>query len=232
MTSDNRIGVCDMSNMQLQPGYPQWASQPAKPTRGKQRMIDRAQPLLPPGTQIRQIIPAGTKRPMPVFIWPFFLLGVLPGFLLLIVYNMTITNRMLVVTPDAIYVLDCGRGNSRPKRVHQVLPRATRLGPASGTLNVRISAGPETLWTGKPFVREVTAADAEAAQIPAPRPAFMMSPDGSHWWDGAAWVDCAEAAPLSAPRSPDGAAWWDGVQWRPLPAAAPNETPNETLLQT
>ncbi len=200
-----------------------WAVPTVKVSRGKQRLIDRVQPLLPPGAQVRQVIPAGTKRSMPPFIWPFFLLGVLPGFLLLIVYNMTITNRLLVVTPDGIYVLDCGRGSSKPKSVLGMLPRATRLGPATGTINRRISAGPETLWTGGPFVREVNAADAEGVQPLAAGPALALSPDGSHWWNGAEWVDCVAAAPPAAPRSPDGAAWWDGVQWRPMPAAPPTE---------
>jgi hypothetical protein len=201
----------------------QWAGPPAKMSRGKQRLIDRVQPLLPPGTQVRQVIPAGTKRSMPPFLWPFFLLGVLPGFLLMIAYNMTITNRLLVVTPDGIYVLDCGRGSSKPKSVLGVLPRATRLGPATGTINRRISAGPETLWTGGPFVPEVNAADAELAQLVPAGPVLALSPDGSHWWDGTEWVDCGAVAPPSAQRSPDGAAWWDGAQWRPVPAAPPTE---------
>jgi hypothetical protein len=52
-------------------------------------------------------------------------------------------------------------------------------------------------------------------------PVVTMSPDGTYWWDGAAWIDCARAAPGSAPRSPDGTAWWDGVGWRPLPTSVP-----------
>ena len=184
-------------------------------------MIERVQPLLPPGSQVRQIVLGGTRRPMPWFIWPFFLLGVLPGFLLLLIYALTTANRTLVVTSDAIFVLDCGRGGSqKPKSVQRVLPRATRLGPPAGTLNVKVFAGPEAFWTSKQFAGEIAAADAEAIQIPAPRTGFVMSPDGSHWWDGAGWIDCAMAAPASAPRSPDGASWWDGTQWRPLPAAS------------
>ena len=46
---------------------------------------------------------------------------------------------------------------------------------------------------------------------------ILLSPDGRHWWDGAAWQDTATSVPPHAPRSPDGYQWWDGTQWRPIP---------------
>jgi Protein of unknown function (DUF2510) len=98
-------------------------------SRGKQRAIERAQPLLPPGTEIRQIISTQTGNPLT--------LGKLFS-----------KYRWIVVAPDAIYVLDCGHTGMTPKRVLRVLPRSTRLGPL-GAVFTKIHAGPETLWTGR-----------------------------------------------------------------------------------
>ncbi|HSP38597.1 MAG TPA: hypothetical protein VLR26_12670, partial [Frankiaceae bacterium] len=70
-------------------------------------------------------------------------------------------------------------------------------------------------------------ADAEAPQA-APAGLVPMSPDGSHWWDGTSWVDCAEAAPPFAPHGPDGAGWWDGVRWRPVPPVGPGASGGPT----
>jgi hypothetical protein len=158
-----------------------------KMPRVKRRLTERTQPLLPPGTEIRQIVYAGTKRPMPWFIWPFFLLGVLPGFLLLLLYTLTIKGRVLAVTRDTIYVLDCGRGGQKPSRVLGVLPRATRLGPPVGSLNVRVQAGPETLWSGRVFAAEILAADAESGQMQPTFQGPQLSPDGAYWWNGTQW---------------------------------------------
>jgi len=169
------------------PAYLPLATPAVKVSRTKHRMIERAQPLLPPGTEIRQIIFAGTRRPMPWYIWPFFLLGVLPGFLILIIYAMTTKGRVLAVTPDTIYVLDCGRGGQNPKRVLGVLPRATRLGPPVGSLNIKVAAGPETLWSGRMFAADILAADAEGAQMHPAAQVPAISPDGAYWWDGAQW---------------------------------------------
>ncbi len=172
-------------------------------------MIERTQPLLPPGAQIRHILIAGTKG-----IWLFIgllLLGILPGALIFLLIN---RNRILAVTQDEIFVLDCGHGQ-KPKRVLGVLPRATRLGPPVGN-PIQITIGQERLFTGNKFRSEIIAADAEAPQA-APTAAVTMSPDGRYWWNGTSWVNCDEAAPEFVPHSPDGAAWWDGGRWRFVP---------------
>ena len=176
-------------------------------------MIERAQALLPPGAQIRQIFPAGTKG-IGLFVVLALLLAIVPGALLFALIN---RNRLIAVTADAIYVLDCGHGK-KPKRVLLTLPRTTRLGPGSSGIATKILVGSETLWVAQKFRSEIAAADAEISQT-APAGSEPMSPDGSFWWDGGSWHACTAIAPPSAPRSPDGAYWWDGAHWRELPKA-------------
>ncbi len=48
---------------------------------------------------------------------------------------------------------------------------------------------------------------------PEQSPSIMLAPDGRHWWDGYAWQDGWEVAPVGALWSPDGAQWFTGVQW-------------------
>ena len=183
-------------------------------------MIERTQALLPPGTQIRHMVIGSTRG-----IWllmGLMLLGILPGALIFVLIN---RNRIVAVTQAEIFVLDCGRGQ-KPKRVLTVLPRANRLGPPAG-FPIRITVGREHLFAGTKFRSEILAADAEAPQA-APAGLVPMSPDGSHWWDGTSWVDCAEAAPPFAPHSPDGAGWWDGVRWRPVPPVGPGASGGPT----
>jgi hypothetical protein len=47
---------------------------------------------------------------------------------------------------------------------------------------------------------------------------LQMSADGNYWWDGQAWRNASEVAPLTAERSHDGHYWWDGARWRQMPA--------------
>jgi len=115
---------------------------PSQTNKTKQRLIERAQPFLPPGTQIRQIFGGETRSPV-LFIGLLFL-AILPGAIIFMLIN---RNRIIAVTQDAIYVLSIGSfAWSKPKRVLRVLPRATRFGPASGTWP-KINVGPERLWT-------------------------------------------------------------------------------------
>ena len=102
----------------------------------RQKMIDGATPLLPPGTQIRQILEATNRSPLlslPLLLSTFLLPG--PGLLL---YFILWRRRVLAVTDDAIYVLDS-------KRVLAVVPRHTRLGPPSG-LNTKVTLGGMNLY--------------------------------------------------------------------------------------
>ena len=54
--------------------------------------------------------------------------------------------------------------------------------------------------------------------VTAYRSGAGLSPDGMHWWDGAAWQDASRVPPPLAQRSPDGLYWWDGSRWRPAHA--------------
>ena len=42
---------------------------------------------------------------------------------------------------------------------------------------------------------------------------IAVAPDGRHWWDGFAWQDGWQVAPVGALRSPDGEHWFSGTQW-------------------
>jgi Protein of unknown function (DUF2510) len=139
--------------------------------RKRQRAIEQAQPLLPPGTRIRQIISAQTGSPL-LYIVLMLLLAILPGALLFLAIS---KNRLIVVAADAIYVLDCGHLGMTPKRVLRVLPRSTRLGPLGGVWT-KIHAGPDTLWAGRDA--DIAAADAEAAGygVPTVLPAGYGAP--------------------------------------------------------
>jgi Superinfection immunity protein len=56
-----------------------------------------------------------------------------------------------------------------------------------------------------------------AASGPDPwqTPLTTLAQDGRHWWDGYAWRDGWEVAPIGALRSPDGSHWFTGVGWVP-----------------
>jgi hypothetical protein len=63
---------------------------------------------------------------------------------------------------------------------------------------------------------------------PAQPPTIILAPDHRHWWDGNAWQDGWDVAPLGALWSPDGAQWFTGVRWVSAATAArvrTSETP-------
>jgi Superinfection immunity protein len=55
---------------------------------------------------------------------------------------------------------------------------------------------------------------------PVQPPTIVLAPDHRHWWDGYAWQDGWEVAPLGALWSPDGAQWFTGVRWVSVGTAA------------
>jgi hypothetical protein len=62
-------------------------------------------------------------------------------------------------------------------------------------------------------------------KIPSSPEDAIRSPDGTQWWDGAAWRPIA--VPANAVRSPDGSSWWDGNVWQPVrPGIAPSKVPS------
>lgn len=72
--------------------------------------------------------------------------------------------RIVVVTPQRILILDAGKiSMSKARGVVTELPRATKLGPATGLWHV-IPAGGESLRVHRRFFKDIEAAD---AQVPA-----------------------------------------------------------------
>jgi hypothetical protein len=116
-------------------------------------LAERSAPFLPPGSQIRQAFVCQTA-PSP---W-FFLVTYLT---MLTVF--WVRYRCVVVTPDAIYVLEGSKlsGGAKPRSLVGTLPRQTRLGPVSGRW-ARIDLLGERHWVHKRFHGAVTAADDEA----------------------------------------------------------------------
>ncbi|MBJ6637273.1 hypothetical protein H4K36_03715 [Streptomyces sp. DHE7-1] len=87
-------------------------------------LVQRAAPFLPAGSEIRQ---AFICQSAPNF--GFFVITYLTGLTML-----TNTYRCVVVTKDAIYVLDSSKmsGGANPQRLAGTMPRDTRLGPVTG----------------------------------------------------------------------------------------------------
>lgn len=145
-----------------QPGQPQFASPPsARAQKQSERLRTAAAPLLPPGTTIRQCFEAETRSPW-LFIAMALPLALIGAALVFIAIN---RNRVIAVTDNGIYVLDCGAfGGKKPKRVLAVLPRSTRFGPLNGVFP-KVRIGNETLFIAQMFAPEVAAADYQAAYV-------------------------------------------------------------------
>jgi hypothetical protein len=116
-------------------------------------LVQRCTPLLPRGTQIRQVFicQAAPNR-------SYFLVTYLTGLAIF-----WVRYRCVAVTRDAIYVLESSKpsGGARPKSLVGTLPRETRLGPVSGRWAPLDLSG-ERHWVHKRFHQEVTDADHEA----------------------------------------------------------------------
>jgi hypothetical protein len=116
-------------------------------------LVERSAPLLPPGSQVRQAFICQTA---PNF--GFFLITYATGLTMF-----WIKYRCVVVTQDAIYVLDSSKlsGGAEPRSIVGTLPRRTRLGPVSGRWGQLNLLG-ERHWVHKRFHAEIADADAEA----------------------------------------------------------------------
>jgi hypothetical protein len=88
------------------------------------KLAERCAPLLPPGSQIRQVFICQTA-PSPWFFFITYLTGLTMFW---------ITYRCVAVTQDAIYVLESSKpsGGTKPTSLVGTLPRQTQLGPMSG----------------------------------------------------------------------------------------------------
>jgi hypothetical protein len=77
----------------------------------------------------------------------------------------------VVVTPQRILVLDCGKWTTgTPRSVLRELPRATRIGPAHGLWWKCTTLG-EKMYIHKRFHKDVALADAMLAPAPPAPPA-------------------------------------------------------------
>ena len=114
------------------------------------KLASKVQPLLPPGTEVQQVILSQTG-PNPWF------------FLITYLFLFAVKYRYVVVAPDAIYVVQASKFRVKPKELVGQMPRATRLGPVSGLWSA-IQVLDERHWVHRRFYKAVEAADAVAPQ--------------------------------------------------------------------
>lgn len=124
----------------------------------RDKLRERAQPLLEPDEQIEEVFLAQTG-PTP---W----LGLLTTLIWF-----AVKRRIVVVTDRSIVVMSAGWWTgTNPKGVLARLARGTRLGPLSGLWG-KTTLGAETVHVHKRFHGDVARADANAAGAPLPPPA-------------------------------------------------------------
>jgi hypothetical protein len=119
-------------------------------------LAERAAPLLPSGSHVRQAFVCQTA--------PYFALFLINWATGLAMF--WITYRCVAVAEDAIYVLDGPKlpklwGGAKPTSIAGKLPRHTQLGPVSGRWGQTTLLG-ERHWVKRRFHAEIAAADAEA----------------------------------------------------------------------
>lgn len=131
----------------------------------RDKLVERAQPFLQPGEQVRHVF-MGQTGPSPYLILVSSLIMLIGG-----------KYYVFVVTDQSITVLRASKlVPSKPKSENPeaVLPRATQLGPMSGLWGQTNALG-KKVWVHKRFHKDVEAADAELAQVggavPPPPPA-------------------------------------------------------------
>ena len=115
----------------------------------RDKLIENSQQFLRPGETVSAVI-CGQK---------------ISGWWGLLTYLWVFWNRFeaVVVTPQRILVLDCGRWTmGTPRSVLRELPRATRIGPAHGLWWKCTTLG-EKLYIHKRFHKDVVMADAMLA---------------------------------------------------------------------
>jgi len=119
----------------------------------RQDLVQRSARFLPAGSEIRQ---AFICQSAPTFF--FFVITYLTG--LTMFWN---KYRCVVVTQDAIYVLDGSKpsGGASPQRLAATMPRHTRLGPVSGRWG-EVNLLGERHWVHRRFHDQIAAADREA----------------------------------------------------------------------
>ena len=124
---------------------------PDLPVSPRADLVAGALPFLPAGSQIRQ---AFIGQAAPNFF--YFIVTYLTGIMSRNKY------RCVVVTDDAIYVLDSTKwsGGAKPRELVGRMPRHTRLGPVSGRWT-QVDLLGERHWVHRRFRDQVAAADRE-----------------------------------------------------------------------
>jgi hypothetical protein len=124
---------------------------PNLPVKPRADLVERALPFLPSGREIRQ---AFIGQAAPSFF--FFIITYLTGIMSRNKY------RCVVVTDDAIYVLDSSKwsGGAKPQEIVGRMPRHTRLGPVSGRW-AEVDLLGERHWVHRRFHDQIAAADRE-----------------------------------------------------------------------
>ena len=124
----------------------------------RDKMRESAAQYLRPGEQIQAVFSAQTGsaklQMMPLF-------GALGALILLLISKV----RMFVVTDQRILVLDGGKfTQTRARGVVAELPRATKLGPATG-IWYTIDTGHEKVRVHRRFFKDIAAADGAGAPV-------------------------------------------------------------------
>jgi hypothetical protein len=119
-------------------------------------LVERATPLLSPGSRIRYAFICQTA---PNF--GYFFVNWATGLTMFM-----IKYRCVAITDDAIFLMDSPSlsGGARPTSILGTMPRHTQLGPASGRWG-EVNLLGERHWVKKRFQDEITAADADAGFI-------------------------------------------------------------------
>ncbi len=128
------------------------------------KIASNSQRFLEPGEQIQAVFSAQTASQWLVFL----------AFIIFFIVN---RYRCVVVTDRRILVLDAGKWTlGNPKSVVRVLPRSTRIGPASGLIWYLSNTLGEVLRIHKRFQDDIAQADALAwtqpptGSLPPPPP--------------------------------------------------------------
>ena len=124
---------------------------PDLPVKPRADLVERALPFLPAGSEIRQ---AFIGQAAPSFF--FFIVTYVTGIMSRNKY------RCVVVTDDAIYVLDSTKrsGGAKPREMVGRMPRHTRLGPVSGRW-AEVDLLGERHWVHQRFHDQIATADRE-----------------------------------------------------------------------
>ena len=134
-----------------------------------QRMVGSSLPLLPPGTQVRHAFGAQTLS-------GWYMAGI--GAVLFSIFN---RYRIVVVSDQAIHVLDCGAWSAvKPRRVIGTYPRTPlqTIRQARGIWTT-ITAGDQVLHVARAYYAQLREADADIQAAYQPGLEAPLGPAGS-----------------------------------------------------